>query len=342
MRRPTRLGLLAAVLLLVIALGGYTVFWFVVAGRIEDGIGEWAEAQRAQNLDLSWQAMRVGGFPLRFRVELRDAKLRDLAVPVRGELRLPVLEAAAPPWGLRSWKIAAPSGLSAKQGPADAAGATLSAQTAVGSVAVGSDGGAAIWLALGKPTADFGLRLAAADAEIWVNLPPHPPQVHTEPAIGIAVDARQLVLPSVPVPFINPLDEIGLGVTVKGAVPAAPPRQAAAAWRDAGGTLELDHLDLRWGGLAVNASGTLALDRELQPEGAFSGGVEGYDQLMTALVAAGRLRESDARLARLALTMLARPGPNGRPEIRTSFAIQNGEMFLGPAKLGRAPRIGWE
>ena len=59
MRRPTRLGLLAAALLLMIALGGYTLFWFVVAGRIADGIGEWAEAQRAQNLDLSWQAMRV-------------------------------------------------------------------------------------------------------------------------------------------------------------------------------------------------------------------------------------------------------------------------------------------
>jgi hypothetical protein len=342
MRRPTRLGLWAAALLLVLALGGYTAFWFVVAGRIEDGIGEWAQAQRAQNIDLSWQAMRVDGFPLAFRVELRDATLRDLAVPPRGELRLPVLEAVVRPWGLRRWDIAAPSGLTAKQGPADAAGATLSAQTATGSVAVGDDGGVAIWLALGKPTADFGVRLAAADAEIWVNLPPRPPPVHTEPAIGIAIDARQLLLPSVPAPFVNPLDEISFGVTVKGAVPAAPPRQAAASWRDAGGTLELDHFDARWGALAVTGSGTLALDPDLQLEGAFSGGVAGYDQLMTALVAAGRMRESDARLARLALTMLARPGQNGRPEIRTSFAIQNGEMFLGPAKLGRAPRIGWE
>ena len=337
-----RLGLLAAALLLAIVLGGYTLFWFVAAGRIEDTVAEWAQAQRAQNLDLSWQAMRVGGFPLAFRVELRDAKLRDLAVPVRGELRLPVLEAEARPWGLRSWELAAPSGLTAKQGPAEAAGATLSAQTAIGSVAVGGEGGAAIWLALAKPTADVAVRLAAAEAEIWVNLQAHPPQDHTEPAIGIAVEARNLLLPSVPVPLINPLDEIGFGVTVKGAIPAAPARQVAAAWRDAGGTVELDHLDVRWGGLAVNGSGTMALDRDLQPEGAFSGGIEGYDQLMSALVAAGRMRESDARLARLALTMLARPGKNGRPEIRTSFAIQNGQMFLGPAKLGPAPRIGWE
>jgi hypothetical protein len=40
--------------------------------------------------------------------------------------------------------------------------------------------------------------------------------------------------------------------------------------------------------------------------------------------------------------MLAQRGPNGRPAISTSFTIQNGEMFLGPAKLGKAPRIPWE
>ena len=28
--------------------------------------------------------------------------------------------------------------------------------------------------------------------------------------------------------------------------------------------------------------------------------------------------------------------------ITTAFTIQNGQMFLGPAKLGKAPRIAWE
>jgi len=78
------------------------------------------------------------------------------------------------------------------------------------------------------------------------------------------------------------------------------------------------------------------------PMGAFSGAVEGYDELMAALVASGRMRAGDAQLARLALTMLAKAGRNGRPEIATSFTIQNGQMFLGPAKLGPVPRIKWE
>jgi len=59
------------------------------------------------------------------------------------------------------------------------------------------------------------------------------------------------------------------------------------------------------------------------------------------LVAGGQLRGSDARLAQIALSMLAKPGADGRPQISTSFTIQNGQMFLGPAKLGPAPRILW-
>ena len=63
---------------------------------------------------------------------------------------------------------------------------------------------------------------------------------------------------------------------------------------------------------------------------------------MSALVAAGGMKPSDARLARIALAMLAKAGPDGRPAIATSFTIQNGQMFLGPAKLGPAPKIPWD
>ena len=31
-----------------------------------------------------------------------------------------------------------------------------------------------------------------------------------------------------------------------------------------------------------------------------------------------------------------------RMSIAASLTIQNGEMYLGPAKLGRAPHLAWE
>src|SRR5579863_941618 len=116
MRRRTGLGLASAVLLLALA-GAYTAYWFVAAGRVKEGAGQWAGSLRAQNLDLSWNALRVGGFPLAFRVELSEVRLRPnspggTAAP-GAELHLPVLSGSARPWNFRAWRLAAPDGLSA-------------------------------------------------------------------------------------------------------------------------------------------------------------------------------------------------------------------------------------
>ena len=338
MRRSPLIGLAAVILLL----GAYSAYWLIVAGRIEDGFSEWAQSLREHNLDLSWRAIRVGGFPLTFRVELSEVRLHNAATPPGGSLQMALLSGSARPWNFRVWHLGAPAGLGATAGPTDTPTATLKAETAAGSVAIGADGGATAWLGLGALTLDTGVRLAAREAQLWLSLPQHPPQTHGEPTIGVALDARGLTLPAVPTPLRNPLDEIAFGITLMGPIPAAAPREAAAAWRDAGGTLELDRFALRWGTLALTGSGTMALDRDLQPIGSFSGAIEGYDQLLTALVAAGRLRANEAGLARLALGMLAKAGPDGRQQIATSFTLQNGEMYLGRFRLGKAPPIRWE
>jgi hypothetical protein len=343
MRRSSRLGLALAAVLLVVVLAGYSAFWFVAASRFENGVTLWAQSLRTQDLDLSWRSSRVTGFPLAFALELSDASLR---APNAGEVRLPLLTATASPWNFRVFRLDMPMGMSAASGPGERPAVSVAANSGKGSIAVAEDGAATLWFGLDKPAVDGTAvaAIAARQVEVWLNLPARQPQGHTEPAIGIALDARELSLPTTPAPFVNPLDQVSLGITimVKIAAASTPPRQAAALWRDSGGTVELDHFRLRWGPLAITGSGTLALDRELQPIGSFSGAIAGYDQLMTALVAAGRMRPGEAGLARLALAMFSRVGPDGRPEIAASFTIQNGEMFLGPAKLGPAPRILWQ
>jgi hypothetical protein len=49
-----------------------------------------------------------------------------------------------------------------------------------------------------------------------------------------------------------------------------------------------------------------------------------------------------AELVQIALTAFAKPGPDGKPQISAPFTIQNGKMYLGPARLGPAPRIVWK
>jgi hypothetical protein len=340
-RRSTRLALIGAVLL--VGLGVYAGFWWFVAGRIKEAVAAAPEMLRARKIDASWQSVRVAGFPFAFRVELSEVTIRAAAATPAAALHAPALSASARPWNFRAWDLAAPAGIAGAVGPDAAPLAKLGAPAASGAVAVGGDGGVTIWLTLDQPKlAAVGGEIDAGAADYWVMLPPRPPAAHTDAGLAVAAALRDLAMPVAPPGFAKTIESVGFGVTLMGALPPGPLRQAAAAWRDSGGTLELDQFHLRWGELGITGSGTLALDNDLQPVGGFSGAIAGYDQLMTALVTAGRIKAGDARVARLALAILAKAGPDGRPEISTSFRIQDGEMFLGPAKLGKAPHIDWQ
>jgi hypothetical protein len=347
MRRSTRLGLLAlAVVLLVAAAPGvYTAFWFIAAARLQNGIGVGAKSLHAKKIEVSWGAVRVVGFPFSLRVEFTDASVLDRVPVSASTVRFPRLVADAVPWDFSVWRLSAPNGLRMTAGTGPTPVATLSVPSATGVVFVpdgGPDGGGVkLWFALDAPQADSGVPLAARRAYLWFTLPAHQPRTDSQPAAGFAVDAWDLTLPSVPAPFHNPLDEFSLAVTVRGPVPSTLPRQAAIAWRDAGGTADVDRFALHWGPLRLSGSGTFALASDLQPEGAFSCAVEGYKQLLTALVAAGHIRPASAGIAQLALGLLAKTGPDGRPEISTSFTIEDGQMFLGPVAIGPAPQIAW-
>jgi hypothetical protein len=342
MRRSTRLGLIIFASLLVIW-GGYTAFWFLVARRIEAGIADWALLQRADKIDFAWQKMRVSGYPLAFRVDLGSVALRDGAITPSPEFHIPVLAGTARPWDFADWRLAAPEGFAADfAATGGRTPAKLMAQIADGVVAIGSDGGWTLWLTLGGTTVDAGVPVRVGSAHATVTMPPRPSHTHADPVMALAVEASQIKLPLAIGPLGDKIDELDFGATVKGAMPSGKLPDALAAWRDAGGKIELDNLRLNWGGLDATAAGTIALDPELQPTGVFSGAIQGYDQILSALVQNGEMRASDASLARIALAFLAKTGPEGKPEIRTAFTIQSGQMFLGPAKLGRVPRIAWE
>lgn len=331
------------VLLLFLALScAYTALWFFIADRITDEVTQWAARERQHRLDVSWDGLRVRGYPLAHRIEAGGVRFRDLVSGRAIEARVPLIHATAFPWNFRSWAIDAPNGFAATAGPASTPPATLAAQAVSGKVVIDPEGGAAITLDLHDPAFQAGGRIAARVAMVSIATPREPPRTHAEPALNFTIEAHDLQMPEVPPPLRGALDGLALDLTVLGPIPYLPPRQAAEAWRDAGGTVEIEKLAARSGDLAVTGTGTLALDRDLQPEAAFSGSVQGYDKLIAGLAEAGIVPQGGSMLARLGLSLLAKPGQQGQPQIRTSFTIQNNEMALGPLKLGKVPRIAWE
>jgi hypothetical protein len=341
MRRPTRLGL-AALGILSVLFAAYAGFWLIAAKRIEEGFVDWAAAQRHQGVDASWRNFAIGGFPTAFRIDLAGAELRDTKLIPAPGIAAPLLSGSARPWDFREWRLTAPRGLNAElPGAGGRPPVRLKAEKAMGEVTVGATGGATIALRLDEAYAEAVGHIRARLADLRLTLPPQMPQSHTDPAFSLAFQAEGVQLP-IAVPTLGgTIDQLTFDATLRGMIPAGPLPRALAAWRDDGGTIELNKLDLDWGPLGASATGTLALDDRLQPIGGFSGAVRGYDRIMTVLVQTGHMRASEAGLARLALAMLAKAGPDGRPEIETSFTIQNGEMYLGPAKLGPMPRIVW-
>lgn len=342
MRHSTRSAVVAFVVLLV-PVGAYIGYWRFVAAQIENGLDVWRQSAPKQKIDASWQRLQVTGFPFAFRVEIDNASFRDHAWNPAPELRLANLIGTARPWDFDNWRLAAPEGFAADLAPAGGRPAlNLTVRSAEGTAWISPQGALRLWVKGREIATEGAANIPIKSAEAWIAVPAKPAAKDTDPSFGLALDMRQVGIAEPPVNFGKTIDEMAFGVTVKGALPPGPLAQAAAAWRDAGGTIEIDNLRLDWSGLGISANGTLALDRKLQPIAAFSGGIEGFGAIFDALVAADRMTPEQASLIMIALNTLAKPGADGKPQITVPFTIENGKMYLGPARLGAVPRIVWE
>src|SRR5262249_44415292 len=129
---------------------------------------------------------------------------------------------------------------------------------------------------------------------------------------------------------------------LRGSIASGPPRAAVTKWRDDGGTIEIEELELDWRPLRLTGSGTLALDAELQPQAALTATIAGYGEIVDSLLVAGAIKPNDGALAKIALGLLAKPGPSGERQITAPIAVQEGRLFVGPVRLMTLPKISWD
>src|SRR5207253_7712642 len=164
MRRLTRFGFVALALLLVL-LGVYTAYWLIVARQIKSGIIAWAQTERAEKVDVSWESIDVGGFPLACRVSLKAATLLDRRLSPAPELRIPILSGESRPWDFSRWWFEAPEGLSTVL-PAGGARppVTLAARRVQGVLMTGP-ARTILWLLLENIDADAGQPIAVSSAD---------------------------------------------------------------------------------------------------------------------------------------------------------------------------------
>ncbi len=324
--------------------GAYTVYWHVMSRQLETAFQDWLAQRRAEGVSIALGRHAIDGFPKRLRLAIDRL---DVVWPGRRPIRwqVPEVLADAKPWRLDRVRVRlfGVQRVTEGEGPdaivTDLVTKRLEAR--VGLFRAGAD--------LNVVAADFiaerdGQRLAAAgrfDLDL-VWRPLEGTNGKTSPLrFDLGADAAELPAPWT-MPFGRNVQTLRLGGHVMGPLPAGSLETALKAWRDAGGTLEIQRLSGAIGPLRLETKGTFALDGEMQPEGAFSARAEGYLEAVEGLVDAGLMKPREGTAAKLVLTVLAKRPAGKTPYVETPLTLQDRVLSAGPLKLARVPRIDWQ
>jgi hypothetical protein len=322
----------------IAALSGYWVWW---AGQLERGIAQWREQQRARGYEISYQGPALSGFPLAHVARFEAPSLR---APDGASWQGPAVVARAPLWDPRRIALSVPGRHLLEGANAGAVSSVvLDSREAEAVVRVGSDGRLAsmevAMRGLEISTAPFG---PIASDRLDLRLAPS-----YETATGrlsgtdFAVEVVEL---RVPAALAEPLEptagRIAAVGRLDGVVPAVEPRLALAAWRDNGGALAFESLEIDWPPLGAGATGRLVLDDRLRPQGELAAQIAGLPALLDRLAEVGRLTPQQASNTKLAVLAFAgAPDANGRRVLAVPVILQAGILYLGPIPLGRVSPV---
>ena len=339
-----RAGLIAAAAAAALA-AAYVVFWFAVAGGLRQGIEEWTVARRAEGWTAGYRRLTLGGFPFHLRATVEGGRLAPPGAPPpwawQGQRAVAVMR----PWGTGTVTVVLTGTHRVSLGVAGKAvtyggdvgtlraeigtvdGRPRSARLTVGALDLAGDEGS---LALARAEATARL-MGVADAD------------YRTPTLELAIDVEGLHLPAgLGLPLGRRVARLALKARLMGTIAAAPGRDSLAAWRDAGGTVEVVRFRLAYGPLTLTAAGTLALDAEMQPVGAFTAKIGGFFGTIDALRAKGIVRAGQAVTAKIVLGVLARrPEGGGPPVLTVPLRLQNRTLHAGPLALIEVPAIAW-
>ncbi len=343
-----RTALIAGAGALLLAALGASLYWLYAAGAVRDGVERWVEERRAEGDVIGYRTLEIRGFPLFLRAEVSEPTLARSGAYGSWEWHGAALHAAIRPWNFQHLTLSFPGAQRVEFNPLNQE-RVLTASVGGAWAALALDPAGALQHTVlelenvelaGLSQSDL-LRVGWARLEARFRNPP--PPTHQSASIEISVTMRALDLPARAAGPLGPdIDGIQAEASLMGVIPPGPPAEAVAAWRDDGGTVELERLVLDWGPLELKANGTLALDQAMQPIGSLTAEIRGYAETLDALVQAGAAPPRDAAIAKVVLNLLAKTPPDGGPPVLTvPLTAQDGRLFVGPVALLELPPIEW-
>lgn len=319
---------------------GYSAYWFHAAATLRKGLEQWADERRAQGWQVAWQDIEAGGFPLHLNLRLAEPQLADDS---GHSWRTDQLTAYATPFDWTRLRVTAPGNhhLTWPGGAVDIQ--AKGAQADINLDRTGALEDATLLLTQVQAVGPAAVPVSAAGLVLtWDPLPVTNPG-HDTATIRFSGTAHDLLLPPLPgVPLDRAVGLAEITGRVLGAVPDGPLAPAITRWAADGGSVELDHVSLEWAPVALEAQGTLALDPAGQPLVSLSTRMRGFGPLMDRLADSGAVAADAANAAKMVLLLMARPDAKGRPSVPVPVSLQEGSLYLGPARVAQMPPLHWQ
>lgn len=326
--------------LLALSALGYTGYWFHLAGRAEAEVDAGLVAWRADGLVVAYDQRRTFGYPYRLTTEVVAPSLARPDANPAWHWQGGRLQVYAQPWNLRHY-IAVLEGHNRLTLTANTRTVVIEADAESARASLVLDGD----YRPGRASVDIrALRLGieGATGEVLVAaLQAHARLLTGADGIGAVVIADGLLLPEGTGGVLGrEVATLRADTTLSGPLPERLDAAAAAAWRDAGGSLQAHALVIHWGPLEIEASGTLGLDAALRPLVELSARIRGFGALIDGLAASGAMSPEAAAAAQIALALIAEvPADDPRPLLRVPITIRDGVLSAGPVPLMKVPPL---
>jgi hypothetical protein len=161
----------------------------------------------------------------------------------------------------------------------------------------------------------------------------------------LAVDAHGVQLPDDGRwPLGATIGQIGFDVSLASpALSGGNGSDQARAWRDWGGALVLQRLDVRWGPLQLHTIARLGLDDRLQPAGSGVARVSGWAASLDALARGGTIAPGVAQTAKAVLGLMAPAAstPSSDAPLSLPFTLRDSTLSVGKVPLMRLNTVSW-
>ncbi len=327
-------------LLILLLLTGTAVpaGWYGAAALLERSFQAWVQERQAEGYAVRHGPAEIDGFPLSLQARIPEPVVES---PRDWRWKGPELLGQAVPWEPLTIQLQSPGRHRLEWGPREAPVALdLHTNAADGTAVLAIDG-----------------RLREADAKLTdvtaAGPLPGPLRIDSltlsfrESETGAAHPGNLLLSalnvelpPGFDPPLGHQVELLMAQGRVMGPLPVEASRESLALWRDAGGLLDIEHMELRWGPLSLEAKGQVGLDRELRLSGKLTSSLRGGSEALEVFAKRQMIGKRAAGALKLAIFALSRDaGDGGPPVVELPVSLKDGLFFLGPVALFQLPPV---